>query len=60
MHDSDIREYRRLVRAFHRATTGIFGSRNCLGGLTFGQCHLLLELEEVEPRTPGTLARRLG
>ena len=54
---NQIRRFRRSLRKFERLVT--LQLKNCCSGVTFGQCLVLLEIEEHGQPTMGLLAAQL-
>ncbi len=53
-----IRDFRKTLREFERLTN--IQLRNCCTGVSFAQCHVLLEIEEKGQTTTGELAQNLN
>ncbi|NIM91478.1 MAG: MarR family transcriptional regulator [Candidatus Aminicenantes bacterium] len=53
-----IRNFRKILRNFERLTS--IQLKSCCSRVSLAQCHVLLEIEELDEATTGQLAQRLG
>jgi len=58
MNKQRIRQFRKTLRKFERLTD--IQEKNCCGGISLPQCHVLLEVEEQRKATTGQLAKSLN
>jgi len=58
MDKKKIRRFRKTLRKLERLTD--IQEKNCCGGVSLPQCHVLLEIEELEQATTGQLSESLN
>jgi DNA-binding MarR family transcriptional regulator len=54
-----VRSFRRSLRRLERLLSLLLERQDCCSGLSYAQCHPMLELEELGQATLGELAQRL-
>lgn len=60
METQRIRDFRRILRKFEVLVNNQLKDNSCCRGVSFAQCHVLLEIEEQGQTTTGELAQRLS
>ncbi|MGD8292635.1 MAG: MarR family winged helix-turn-helix transcriptional regulator [Desulfobacterales bacterium] len=60
MEKQKLRSFRKLLRLFERLTVNQIKEDSCCQGVTLGQCHTILEIEDLGKATIVELAKRIG